>query len=89
MNLLVSTVCTKSVKRAKDNVTEKEIKGSYEGLSCPDLNKVLAVLGELYEWQGACATHNASAGQLLTVTGAESKMTITCHRLGPSLAKAV
>ena len=82
MNSIVRAIC-KNAKLSKEEGTGVELPGCYEGLTCSELQKVVGVLGELFEWKVACSRNNCSAGKLLTATGNESKMTITRQKLGP------
>ena len=59
------------------------IEGCYEGLTYSDVSKVTATLSTLHDWQSQCIQNGCSAGKLLTVTGNESKMTITQLQVGP------
>ena len=81
INAMVRNNCTK-VKISRDNNGD-ELEGCFEGMSCSDLQKVIAAFNELHEWRAACTGNSVSAGRFLAITGNESKMSITRHRLGP------
>lgn len=70
---------SKTVKVSEDE--DGELQGCYEQMSCSDLQKVTAIFAKLSAWREECIRNNCSAGELLTITGNESKMTITRQRL--------
>ena len=70
------------VRISKDSEYQ-EVEGCYEGLTCSNLQRILALLEELDTWKAACIANNCSAGRFLSITGDESKMTIMPHSVGP------
>ena len=59
--------------------------GRYEQMICSDLQRIVSIFGKLSAWREACITNRCTAGKFLTITGNESKMTVTRQRLGPFL----
>ena len=76
--------CSRSVKIAEDDDGELQ-EGCYEQMTCSDLQKIMSVFGKLSAWREECITNGCTAGKFFTITGNESKMTITRQRLGPFL----
>lgn len=76
--------CNKNIKLAEDHDGEVQ-EGKYEQMTCSDLQKITSMFGQLSAWREACIANRCTAGKFFTVTGNESKMTITRQRLGPFL----
>ena len=84
LNMTIKRNSNQRANIALDSRGEEQ-EGCYENMTCSDLQKVVAVFAELTEWRYHCTTTNCSAGKFYTVTGDESKMTITRQRVGPFL----
>lgn len=83
-NIVKSNSNSKEVKVSTD-FDGKEEDGCFEGMSCSDLQKIVAVFAVLSEWRQACITNGCSAGKFYAITGNESNMTITRQHIGPFL----
>ena len=74
---------TSSKVRVSTDIDGEEVEGCYEGLSCSDMQKILAKFEQLHAWKAACIANNCCARRFLAITGNESKIIITRHKCGP------